>query len=270
MKNTNTTIALISILATLGMQASQAATVTSVASGNWQGDEATVWDTGTRPQAIDTAVISVGDTVTNDGGAGFLSLNPSIINIDGAYNGAAVRVNTATINVSSTGTMGSGGFWDWDDGDGNFQDGATASMSTWEFKDLNTMTFTLNGSGEFTELTPSNGTIGIGGLSADWNNISWVIDLQNIGGGTYSTTLMDFGAWGGPVGDQDLTANLSFINTPSNFESISGASLNFFDTGDTIELSFQGVVAAPEPSTFGLLLIGAGMLASTRRRIARG
>jgi hypothetical protein len=187
-------IGMISVMAAM-------ASVSQAATRTWDGDagdglwtNAMNWDGNTStPGNGDTANISNGDTVTsvvqNMPGNFTLNLsgNSTLTRLD-----SVIRLNGATLHVASGSGLTGTGFWDLDDADITFDDGAVATMSNWEQKDYNTFTFNLSASG-FSALTPSSFLIGKGSLIGNISNATYNVDMDNYTGGPGIITLADFG-----------------------------------------------------------------------------
>ena len=111
------------------------------------------WDAadGKGPINYDTLLINSGDTVTHNNNLPFRS-TIDLVGSELTTDGGAIRLNEATINVDAASTL-SGNFWDLDGASIVFEDGAQATMSSWEQKDINSFTYEL-GAYDFTTLTP--------------------------------------------------------------------------------------------------------------------
>ena len=226
------------------------------------------WDTpdGKAPIANDTLLINNGDTVAH---ANNLPGN-TIIDLVGSElttEGSVIRLNNATINVDAGSTL-SGAFWDLDGASIVFEDGAQATMSSWEQKDLNSFTYEL-GAYDFTTLTPDRFFIGNGGLTGDIANATYVADFSNFANwslsnlGSNSITLMDFGT---DFASMDNTkfqdATFDYLNMGANIED---AAFAWDDSLEAIILTFN-INAVPEPSSSALLGLGGLALMLRRRR----
>ena len=158
---------LISILITLfiGVSSAFAATVTSVATGNW--NTGTTWDSGTPPTSADDVVIAAGHTVTFDAGsAAVLSLS---VNATGTFDmngGTLTLTNGVTINGNIDDNAGGsvitlGGNFTINSGatfnnsangiDVNFNGSGTQAIGgTYASSSLEFYNFTLSGTGAVT------------------------------------------------------------------------------------------------------------------------
>ena len=156
------------------------------------------WDApdGKGPIANDTLLINNGDTVAHGNNLSF-NTTINLVGSELTTDGSVIRLNNATINVDAGSTL-SGLFWDLDGASIVFEDGAQATMTSWEQKDLNSFTYEL-GAYDFTTLTPDRFFIGNGGLTGDIANATYVADFSNFANwslsnlGSNSITLMDFG-----------------------------------------------------------------------------
>ena len=226
------------------------------------------WDAadGKAPIANDTLLINNGDTVAHNNnlpGSATIDLVGSELTTEGGV----IRLNNSTINVDAASTL-SGDFWDLDGASIVFEDGAQATMSSWEQKDLNSFTYEL-GAYDFTTLTPTNFFIGNGSLTRDIANATYIADFSNFANwslsnlGSNSITLMDFTSDGaGMDNTQFQSASFDYINLGSNIEN---AAFAWDDSLEAIILTFN-INAVPEPSSSALLGLGGLALMLRRRR----
>ncbi|NIO33771.1 MAG: hypothetical protein GTO26_02020, partial [Planctomycetales bacterium] len=86
-----------------------------------------------------------------------------------------------------------GAFWDLDDADITFNNGAIVTIDDWENKDVNTFTFNLGSSG-FSTLTPNNFFIGNGFTHNPGSiaNATYNVDMASYTGGNNVITLVDY------------------------------------------------------------------------------
>ena len=226
------------------------------------------WDAadGKAPIANDTLLINNGDTVAHNNnlpGSATIDLVGSELTTEGGV----IRLNNSTINVDAASTL-SGDFWDLDGASIVFEDGAQATMSSWEQKDLNSFTYEL-GAYDFTTLTPDRFFIGNGGLTGDIANATYIADFSNFANwslsnlGSNSITLMDFGT---DFASMDNTkfqdATFDYLNMGANIED---AAFAWDDSLEAIILTFN-INAVPEPSSSALLGLGGLALMLRRRR----
>ena len=223
------------------------------------------WDLNQAPAGGDILNISDGSSVSHEN-----TLPPgSMINLTGNSTlqpvSAVLRLNGATLNIGSGSTL-TGGSFGFDLGGGNltFNDGAIATMTTWEQKGANTIRFNLGTTG-FTPLTP--GALRLATAPATtWSDATYVVDFDQFSGGTgtYNLTLLDFG------GDFSNSTNTDFQNATFAFENtgstITSPSLTWSDAQDSVTLSFTAI---PEPTALAFLCIGITVLAAARGRMTR-
>jgi hypothetical protein len=226
------------------------------------------WDAadGKAPIANDTLLINNGDTVAH---GPFLPGNTTIdlVGSELTTDGGVIRLNDATINVDAGSTL-SGAFWDLDGASIVFEDGAQATMESWEQKDINSFTYEL-GAYDFTTLTPDRFFIGNGGLTGDIANATYVADFSNFANwslsnlGSNSITLMDFAT---DFASMDNTkfqdATFDYLNMGANIED---AAFAWDDSLEAIILTFN-INAVPEPSSTALLGLGGLALMLRRKR----
>jgi hypothetical protein len=214
---------------------------------SWDGDAGDgYWTNGLNWSA--NTVPAAGDAVfVTNGAAVILPVgnlpNACTVTVHGAstLNATAgvVRLLNSTINVS-TGTL-TGGWWDLNGGTLNFQDGAVATMSTWEHKARNTLGFTLSPAG-FKTLTPSalrssGGTV--------WTNVIFNIDASAYAvsnGGT--VVLMDFASCPDNSHTNAFTPTINLVTNPAG----PAAALSFDRTNLQLKLIFD--VPPPGPRTW--------------------
>ncbi len=220
------------------VSASHAATL------DWDGDDgdgllstAANWDPDQVPATSDTLNISTGATVSHEN-----NLPGSVtINLTGNSSlstvSAVIRLNNANIDVGSGSSL-IGAFWDLDDADLVFEDGAVASMANWEQKDVNTFTFTLGASG-FTTLTPGTFRIGNGSLSGDIANATYTADLASYTGSGGVVTLVDFTSDGAAMDNSKFqgAGGLNVINAGSH-----AARFFWDDAAEAIKLNIDPTV----------------------------
>jgi hypothetical protein len=99
-----------------------------------------------------------------------------------------IRMNRTTIHVGSGSGLTGNGFWDLNGADITFDDGAIATMASWENKGKNTFTFNLGAAG-FGTLTPVRFFIGSGATTADG---TYVVDMSSYTGAVGVIDLVDF------------------------------------------------------------------------------
>ena len=218
------------------------------------------------PIANDALLINNGDTVAHGNNLAF-NTTINLVGSELTTNGAVIRLNNATINVDAASTL-SGAFWDLDGASIVFEDGAQATMTSWEQKDLNSFTYQL-GAYDFTTLTPGQFRIGNGGLTGDIANATYIADFSNFANwssfnlGSNTITLMDFTSDGaGMDNTQFQSASFDYINLGSNIEN---AAFAWDDSLEAIILTFN-INAVPEPSSSALLGLGGLALMLRRRR----
>ena len=115
------------------------------------------WSTDLEPSAGDEVTIENIYSVSYDRTDGSGSLPGGMtLNIEGTLDqtGGVIRTSGAAIHVASTGALTGSGFWDFNNSEVTFDDGAKATMNSWENKGTNVFTFNL-GAGGFTTLTPN-------------------------------------------------------------------------------------------------------------------
>ena len=218
------------------------------------------------PIANDTLLINNGDTVAHGNNLSF-NTTINLVGSELTTDGSVIRLNNSTINVDAASTL-SGAFWDLDGASIVFEDGAQATMSSWEQKDLNSFTYEL-GAYDFTTLTPDRFFIGNGGLTGDIANATYIADFSNFANwslsnlGSNSITLMDFGT---DFASMDNTkfqnATFDYLNMGANIEN---AAFAWDNSLEAIILTFD-INAVPEPSSTALLGLGGLALALRRKR----
>ena len=225
------------------------------------------WNPDRTPAAgdtfnIDTAVTVLGPTASSNN-----LPNSSTINLSNGgsltTNGGVIRLNNSNINVGS-GSALTGGFWDLDNGDITFANGAIANMSNWEQKRTNTFTFQLGATG-FSTLTPGTFRIGTGGsVSPSITNATYNVDMAAYTGGVGLITLVDFtsDAFGMDNSLFQTAGGLNVLN-PGPYT----ANLLWNDATEAIQLNVSAVTAVPEPSS--MVLLGVGMAGIAIRRFRR-
>ncbi|MBL6923637.1 MAG: PEP-CTERM sorting domain-containing protein [Akkermansiaceae bacterium] len=220
------------------------------------------WSNDVEPGTGDD--VTIGDTFTvnydRTDGSGSLP-GGMILNIDGTLDqtGGVIRTSGATINVSSTGALTGSGFWDLNNSEITFADGASATMNSWENKGTNVFNFDLSAAG-FATLTPNRFFIGGGATIA---NATYNVDLASYTGGTGIITLVDFGQDFAAMDDASFqgAGGLNILNAGGYT-----TNLQWNDTEESIELNITNI---PEPSSLGLLGFGALLLAVRRRTSKR-
>ena len=218
------------------------------------------------PITNDTLLINNGDTVAhaqNLPGNTTINLVGSELTTDGDV----IRLNNATIHVDAGSTL-SGDFWDLDGASIVFEDGAQATMTSWEQKDLNSFTYQL-GAYDFTTLTPGQFRIGNGGLTGDIANATYIADFSSFSNwssfnlGSNSITLMDFTSDGAGMDNaQFQSASFDYLNMGANIEN---AAFAWDNSLEAIILTFD-INAVPEPSSTALLGLGGLALMLRRKR----
>ncbi len=192
---------------------------------NWNPDQA--------PVASDTLNVTNGDKVSHANNL------PSgvTINLSGSSSlstdGAVIRLLNANINVGA-GTSLIGAFWDLNNGDLTFEDGAIATMATWEQKGTNTFTFNLSATG-FTTLNPNSFRRGGGALMSD---ATYTVDMAAYTGGAGTITLVDFSS------DFTSMTNATFQGATLivlNTGAYTGSHLTWDDATDSIQLHIMPV-----------------------------
>lgn len=233
------------------------------------GDWATTtnWSSGSLPGANDTVNISNGATVTSLTGS-----LPSTLTINLTGNStlsrpnSVIRFNNANVNVASGSGLTGNGFWDLQNADFTFDDGATVTANNWELKGTNSFLFNLSDTG-FTALMP-------GTFRNDGNNAAspatlisddtFAVDMASYTGGIGIITLMDFSA------DAEGMDNTAFQNANLNVLNAGGytANLQWNDSNEAIELNITAA-AVPEPGSFALLSLAVVGLGCRQRRKAK-
>jgi len=198
------------------------------------------WNIEALPIAGETVTISNGDTVSWDGSSGQTLPGGLTVNLSGNSTLTAssiIRLNNATINVASGSTLTStgGAFWDLDDADLTFEDGAACTIDEWENKDVNTFTFTLGATG-FAPLAPTSFLIGGGGTHNPGNiaNATYTVDMAGYTGGSGTVTLVDYvNDWAAMDNTSFQTATLNVLNRGD----FSGSNLSWDDATESIRLN---------------------------------
>lgn len=220
------------------------------------------WDTGSTPTAGDDIYISNGDTVNsiefNSAYSITLSGNSTLADPVTNFAGGVFRAGGATLNVGVGSTLGSGGFWDFDNASVTYADGAAVNMSNWEHKNTNVFEFDLSATG-FTTLSPGN----LNASSA--SSTTYRADLTDYTGGVGVIDLVDFG------GDSTGLTNAIFtgggqytldVIAPAGYT----ANLQWDDAGDIVQLNITAAPPIPEPSSIALLsLAGLGFISRRKR-----
>ena len=206
------------MLTVLGVVALSATAM--AATRTWDNDStdglwstASNWSEDTKPVANDSVIINTGGTVTSDIGSWPGNLDVTLSGgSDIAQSGGALRFSGSSLSVGAGSTL-SGGFWDLDDADITFDDGAAATMSFWEQKDYNKFTFNLSSNG-FTALTPGTFLIGNGTMAGSISNATYIVDMVDYAGGAGTVTLMDFGSDAASMDNTKFqTATLTILNS---------------------------------------------------------
>ena len=165
---------------------------------NWDGGGADMnWTTGLNwsndiePGEGDDVTIGEGFAVSYDR---FEESLPGLMTLDIAgtldQTGGVIRTNGAKINVATTGSLSGSGFWDFNDSEITFADGASATMEAWENKGMNVFNFKLGATG-FKTLTPNRFFIGGGATIAD---ATYNVDMTDYTGDGGAITLVDYHA----------------------------------------------------------------------------
>ena len=205
---------------------------------------ATNWDPDFVPATGNTVAIASAVTVDCP------NLNLPACTISLTNNGAmncsagAIRLQGATINVASGSTL-SGGFWDMNSGTINFQNGAIASVPSWELKNTTRFTFKLGAAG-FTKLTPGT----LYGATGTITTSTWVADMASYTGGTGIIPLVDYSSdayTGGMDNTKFQTAALSVINLGVGYV----ANLQWNNTTKSVELNVTSAPGNPYTSWAG-------------------
>jgi uncharacterized protein (TIGR03382 family) len=243
------------------------ASLVPAATVTWDGDAgnglwktATNWSGNALPAAGDTVIIGAGNTVVYDGG-GQLPGNITL-NLDGILSNAgqgAIRMNNTNMTVGSTGVLyGPADFWDLDDADIVFHNGAQTTIRFWENKDVNTFKFILGSSG-FSTLTPERFYVSTGSIPGNISNATYTVDMAAYTGGTGIITLVDYTIDAATMDNTKFqTATLNVINAGSYT-----ANLQWNDTTEAVELN---ITAVPEPAPPFLAGLGALAVLLWRRR----
>lgn len=224
---------------------SQGATVTWDGGGsdtNWS--TADNWDGGGsgadgKPGTGDTVIIATGDSVLCDIGNWPSGMNVTLSGgSDLAQSVATLRMSSDHLHVGSGSTL-SGGFWDLAGSSITFENGAAATMTSWEQKFNNTFTFVL-GPTNFTTLTPGSLIIA-GHNNTTMSNATYIVDMTNYTGGAAIIPLVDFTSDGsGTTADTFQWATLIVTNAGSYPE----PAIRWNDNDDAIELAPYGGVLA--------------------------
>ncbi|MBI9020768.1 MAG: hypothetical protein JEZ10_05890 [Verrucomicrobia bacterium] len=188
---------------------------------NWSGDVV----------PADYSVIGIDGVAVDVTAQQWLPLQ-SAIHLTGASTlaGGLVRAQGSTIYVGSQAEL-TGGFWDFDDATIIFEDGASTTMSQWEFKNDNSVTFNMSASG-FTTLEPG----AMLGDSTINSNDTFTVDMADYSGPVANIMLVDFSSGGGLTDETFQTANLVVENAGSY-----DASLVWDDATDSIILDMGAI-----------------------------
>lgn len=191
------------------------------------------WDPDFVPVAGVTVEIAI--PVTVEHGGNFPACTISLKNGAGLKgSGGALRINGATINVASNSLL-SGGWWDMNSGNINFQNGAGATMTDWEQKGVNRFNFKLGPAG-FTTLLPGR-LWGTSPITSTISNATYIADMANYTGSNGIITLVDFSADSyGMTSDLFQNAKLSVTNTDGYV-----GNLQWNNTAKSIELNVTGL-----------------------------
>ena len=176
---------------------------------------------------------------------------------------SVIRFNNANVNVGSGSGLSGNGFWDLNNVDLAFDDGAIVTANNFELKGTNSFLFNLGPTG-FSTLTPrtflndANNTASPGTLIS---NDTFTADLANYTGGPGTITLVDFVNNNEGITDADFQlANLQILNAgPYN------AAFLWNEDTEAIELVITSS-SVPEPTSL-VLMSGAivGLLFRRRR-----
>lgn len=229
------------------------------------------WSSNALPVAGDDVVINNGDTVLWDGAATGGQNLPGGLNIALSGNSTltaqnVIRLNGATVSVDSGSTLTStaGGFWDLNNGDLTFENGAIVTIDDWENKGTNRFQFNL-GPGGFTTLNPNFFRTNL--INSDITDATYVANLAAYTGPIGVIPLIDYNVDAYPGGMNNTlfqTATLQLINQGDY-----RGNLQWNDVTEAVELNITAIV--PEPSTAGILcLLGGGLIFRRRRRLLGG
>lgn len=158
------------------------------ASGSWTNS--LNWDPDLLPVAGNSVLIDGAVTVDQTGSDQNLPQYSKVTLTNGATltrPGGALRMNYSTINVASNCIL-TGNHWDLAAGSLNFQNGAKATMSNFELRSSNVLSFRIGPSG-FTTLMP--GTL-YGQAAEAFSKLTVRVDMSDYTGGPATIMLMDF------------------------------------------------------------------------------
>lgn len=216
------------------------------------------------PTASGTVVIDNGNTVHWDGATGQslpASLNLTLSGNSTLTAEGVIRLNGASITVNPGASLAStaGGFWDLNNADMTFEDGAMVTIDDWENKGMNTFTFKLSATG-FTSLAPNVFRTNL--MNSDITDAFYEADLQSYAGPYGVITLVDYNIDAYPNGGMDNTlfqtaGGLSLLNDSAYPHSF----IRWNDTEESIEL-----VLIPEPSSLSLLGLFGLVIGSVLRK----